>query len=75
MATTVDTDTDADLLPPVIEMTVEESWAFFDDKARTLLGISGAEFHRRWNAGEYDEIADDSPWDVMYLSMFLPRDR
>ena len=80
MATTTtteaDADTDTELLPPVIELTVEESWAFSDHKARTLLGISGAEFHRRWNAGEYDEIADDGDHpDIMYLALFLPRDR
>lgn len=63
-------------LPPVIDLTPEESWAFFDDKAHELLGISGEEFVRRWNAGDYDEIADDGEHsDIMYLAMFLPRDR
>lgn len=53
---------------PIREMTVEESRAFFDDKAHTLLGISGDEFRRRWNAGEYDAIADDPDHsDIMYL--------
>ncbi len=68
--TTTLTQFDTDLLPPVIEMTIEESWAFFDDKARTLLGISGDEFHRRWNAGDYAEIADsDDHGDIMYLAL------
>ncbi len=64
------------LLPPVIELSPEESWAFFDNKARELLGIGAEEFQRRWNAGDYDEIADDGEHsDIMYLAMFLPRDR
>ncbi len=51
-------------------MTVEESLAFFDDKARTLLGISREEFHRRWNSGDYDDIADDGDHsDIMYLAI------
>ena len=44
---------ETDLLPPVVELNFEESQAFFDDKARELLVISGEEFLRRWNAGEY----------------------
>jgi len=71
MATTADID-----LPQVQELTVEETRAFFDRMARELLGISAHEFRRRWNAGEYDAIADDGDHsDIMYLAMFLPRDR
>ena len=62
--------------PPVRDLSPEESRAFFDAKARELLGISGDEFVRRWNAGDYDEIADDPAHsDIMYLAMFLPRGR
>lgn len=49
----------APALPPIIEMTLEESRADFDAKAREWLGISGDEFLRRLDAGEYDEILDD----------------
>jgi hypothetical protein len=71
MATTTDIE-----LPPVQELTIEETRAFFDRMARELLGISADEFRRRWNAGEYDAIADDGDHsDIMYLAMFLPRDR
>jgi len=50
------------------ELSPEETLAFFDDKARSLLGISGEEFRRRWRAGDYDEIADDPEHsDIMYL--------
>ena len=59
--------------PPRHDLSPEESRAFFDAKARELLDISGEEFVRRWNAGEYDEIADDPAHsDIMYLAMFLP---
>ena len=69
MATPI-VDDETDLLPPVVELNYEESQAFFDEKARELLGISGAEFLRRWNAGEYDEIADEpGNSDYIYLSM------
>jgi hypothetical protein len=38
--------------------------------ARELLGISADEFRRRWNAGEYDEIADDGDHsDITYLAL------
>ena len=46
-------------LPPVQFATPEESRAHFDAMARELLGISGTEFLRRLDAGEYDYIIDD----------------
>jgi len=56
--------------PPVRDLSPEESRAFFDAKAQALLGISGDEFVRRWNAGDYDEIADDPAHsDIMYLAI------
>ncbi len=62
--------TKTEVLPQIIELSPEESRAFFDDKARTLLGISGEEFLKRWNAGDYDEIADDPDHsDIMYLAI------
>ena len=57
-------------------LTPEEGRAQFDAAARRIMGISGDEFIRRWNAGEYDEIADDPAHsDIMYLALFLPHDR
>lgn len=51
-------------------LDAEEERAFFDEQARAMLGISGAEFLRRLDAGEYDAIADDPAYpDVMYLIM------
>jgi hypothetical protein len=55
---------------PAIDMDIEQSRRFFDKKARSLLGIGGEEFLRRWRAGEYAEIADDPAHsDIMYLAL------
>jgi hypothetical protein len=45
------------------ELTLEEGRALLDARARRFLGISGEEFLRRWEAGEY---GDD--WDTAELS-------
>lgn len=39
-------------------LTAEEGYAFFDRKAREELGMPGAEFLRRWDAGEFRPIPD-----------------
>lgn len=46
-------------LPEVVRLTREEGRALFDEDARSLLGISGDEFIRRLDAGEYDAIEED----------------
>ncbi|MGH2534271.1 MAG: hypothetical protein ACRDJW_18535 [Thermomicrobiales bacterium] len=38
--------------------THEEGRALFDRQARTLMGMSGDEFIRRWDAGEFRDIAN-----------------
>jgi hypothetical protein len=59
-----------DTTPQVRFLTREEGRAFFDGQVRERLGMSGEEFLRRWDAGEYREIADDPDHpDVMYLHM------
>lgn len=35
------------------ELTPDECWVLFDERARRYLGIGGAEFIRRWEAGDY----------------------
>jgi hypothetical protein len=40
------------------ELTPEEGWELFDERARRYLGIDGCEFIRRWDAGEYRDNAD-----------------
>ena len=39
-------------------LTLEEGQIQFDAAVRRRMGISGEEFIRRWDAGEYAEIAD-----------------
>jgi hypothetical protein len=58
---------DADLVAP---LTREESLALVDEQARKHLGISGAEFIRKWDAGEFDD-PDDKPH-VMWIASLLP---
>jgi hypothetical protein len=48
----------------------DESRAHFDRQARRLLGISGEEFLRRYDAGEYErELDDRESRAVMKLTM------
>lgn len=47
-----------DGIPGIIQLTAEEGRALFDRKAREALGISGEEFLRRWDAGEYRPVPD-----------------
>ena len=49
---------DEEDLPPLYVLTPEEARAQFDARVRELMGISGEEFLRRLDAGEYDEIYD-----------------
>ncbi|MEA2641607.1 MAG: hypothetical protein QOF51_3001 [Chloroflexota bacterium] len=57
-------------IPGVQFIDREEGLHIFDEQARELLGMSGEEFVRRWNAGEFDDIADTP--DIMSLYMLLP---
>lgn len=57
------------LLPPVHHLTREEAEALFDENARYYLGISGEEFKRRWDGGEY---ADPDQYPVMNVAFLLP---
>jgi len=59
------TEPKQETLPPVRELTVEESRQHFDGLARQHLGVSAEEFWRRLDAGEYADIIDDPfdhPW-------------
>ena len=52
--------------------TPEEARAIFDARARHELGISGEEFLRRWDNGEYQPVPDDSEGrKVARLSMMM----
>jgi hypothetical protein len=53
-----DLATEGDDLLGVIYVTPEEGRRIFDEAVRAEMGISGDEFIRRWEAGEYWEVAD-----------------
>src|SRR5687767_13653234 len=53
--------------------TPDEGRELFDYQARKLLNISGEDFLRRWDAGEYREIADaPGHRHIMRLAMLIP---
>ena len=64
-------DWDAVSVPGVQVLTPAEGVAFFEQQSRELLGISSAEFLRRYDAGEYDEIIDDPAHREIGLLEFL----
>ena len=49
-------------------LTKEEGRALFDRQARSRINMSGEEFLRAWDAGEFDE----DPESVMFLAMLIP---
>lgn len=55
------------------EITKEEGRELFDRNVRRHLGISGEEFIRRWDAGEYDDPDDRSKNgpEIMRLGMLM----
>lgn len=57
-------------VPPVREATLEEGMVMLDRRARRRLGVSGAEFLRRWEAGEYAANPDQPG--VIDVTMLLP---
>lgn len=75
--TDANTDLDADVasgpivVPDAEILTRAEGLAFFDEQARALLGISGAEYLRRYDAGEYDAGIDDPARRAAGLLEFL----
>ena len=51
----------------------EESLALFDAQARAMLHISGEEFLRRWDAGEFAALADDPEHpEIRRLAALIP---
>lgn len=49
----------------------EEGLAMLDEQAHARLGISGEEFLRRWDAGEYARAEQDRPA-VAAVAMLIP---
>jgi hypothetical protein len=58
IARSTDIATEDDQLPGVVIASPEEGHRIFDEAVRAGMGISGEEFIRRWEAGEYWEVAD-----------------
>jgi len=52
------------------QLTRAQGRAVFDRAARRHLRMSGAEFRRKWEAGEFPD--PDSDADVMRVAMLLP---
>jgi hypothetical protein len=61
-------------LPPVRWLNDEEGKEYFDQQARQLMGMSGEEFLRRWDAGEFDSVVDDPDHHskLVYLQLLTP---
>jgi hypothetical protein len=60
------------VLSEVIEITATEVEEAVDSAARLLLGISGAEFTRRWNDGYYPD-PDSVPGVIEVASLLIPK--
>lgn len=58
---------------PVAWLDDDEAVEFFDRNANSLMGMSGPDFLRRWDAGEWRDGADDAEHsNVIRLSMLIP---
>ena len=73
-ATDADTEVEAedDVLPPTWIVTPEEGRRMYDEAARKWMGMSGEEFLRRWDAGEFYEIAD-TPGNLHIVRLVMMR--
>jgi hypothetical protein len=72
-----DPDLDPDRIPGIHFVTsVEEARAILESKVEYELGISGEEFLRRWDSGEYGTSAEvaDTPegWRIRRLVEVIP---
>ena len=66
------TDTAEPVTSGSVVLSDEEARAIFEEQARTTMGMSGDEFIRRWDAGEFDAIADDPDHrEIMRLVMLI----
>jgi hypothetical protein len=72
MATSIKTRPEEGVAPPLPgrEVSREEGLRMIDRQARRYLGISGAEFLRRWTRGDY--AADPDQLGVIDVAMLLP---
>jgi len=61
-----------ELMDGVIELSREEGVVLFDKACRNKLGISGEEFLRRYDAGEYDCGTGNCSPEAFKLAMLIP---
>ena len=54
----------------VKELTLKEGWELLDKQARKYTNMSGKEFVKKWEAGEFDEDPDQP--EIMHVAMLLP---
>jgi len=70
------TETLSQTQPKTRWLNDEEAHALFDAEARRVMGISGEEFLRRYDAGEFDHHSDTSAeqdldfWDLVLTIPF-----
>jgi hypothetical protein len=55
---------------PTKELTLEEGRVLLDKQARRYLNMSGDEFVKRWEAGEFDDDPDRP--EIMRVAMLIP---
>jgi hypothetical protein len=60
---------DVSVRAEIEEVDRGEGLRLFDAAARRFLGISGDEFLRRWDAGDFDD--DDRP-EVTHVALLIP---
>ncbi len=55
-----------------LTLSAEDGHELFEREAQRMMGMSGTEFLRRWNDGEYAGL-DDVPenWNVLRLAMLI----
>jgi hypothetical protein len=54
----------------VKELTLEEGRSLLDKQARKYLNISGDEFIKKWDAGEFGDDPDRP--EIMHVAMLIP---
>jgi hypothetical protein len=58
---------------PIEWLDEAEGRAFFDEQARAMLDLSGEEFLRKWDAGDYRAMLDDTEHpQVRRLAALIP---
>ncbi len=59
-----------EVVTPIYDITPEEAWEIFDENARFYMGMSGAEFRRKWKAREFGDV-DSHPDHVKIMDVAI----